>query len=309
MANLKQFGFQLSAHTDPNRCFSKASLRTVGCALVVLGIMLPWLGIATAQQEPSSLQKQVLEVAKLKKDSDEVPKWFTIVSVFLAGVASAGATVFVARRARHGALDQSVHDKRLDSYPKLVVATARLALYFPSDDPPDPSSDPSAASIGPKDCSAMGQAMTAWYFGGGGLLLTVEARDAYFRLARALTLASLAKKLRVPMFPKDAKDISVEKVKEYRANLARKLKLKLDDIKLDVIENWSFGDPGSEEDNSVVRFKDFIFLQQLSSDLRTKLSEDLRSRRRPNGRRFRTWIRTWIQKTMVVFTSLWPRSS
>jgi hypothetical protein len=239
--------------------------------------MLPWLGIATAQQEPSSLQsrktdlevqKLGLEVAKLKEDRGELPKWLTGVLGLLVGVVGTAASVWAARRARLGALDQSVHDKRLESYPNLVKATARLALYFPSNDPP-------AASIGPKECAAMGQAMSAWYFDGGGLLLSTEARDAYFRLARALTRASLAEELRVPMFPKDAEGISAEKVDDYRAELAQA-------FDLDDVERWSFGDPGSEDEKPALRFKDFVFLQRLSSTLRTKLSEDLHSRRRPS---------------------------
>ena len=274
MTNLKQFGFQLSAHTHPNRCFSTASLRAAGCALVVLAIMLPWLGIAIAQQERSSpqsykegleIEKLELEVAKLKKDSDEVPKWVPIVALILVGVLSGVVTILVARRTRRGALDQSVHDKRLNLYPKLVEATARLALYFPSDDPPP-------VSIGREDCRAMGRAMSEWYFGGGGLLLSVNARDAYFRLARALTRASF-KKLRVPKFPTNSNDISKEDVDIYRKELGGKRVLRK-------VEKWCFEVPEPEKGNAG-QFRDFIFLQYLSSDLRTKLTKDLRSRRPP----------------------------
>lgn len=221
MANLEQFGFHLLAHTDPSRCFSRASLRRAACALVVLGIMLPWLGIATAQQEPSSLQtskegleieKLQPEVAKLKNDRFKVG---SIVPAIL-GVVGIGftiiATFIVTRLTLHGALDQSVHDKRLESYPGLWNATASLALYFPSDDPPP-------VSTGPRDCRVMGRAISKWYFGGGGLLLSVDARDAYFRLARALTRASAVEELRVPIFPMDAEEISQEKVSEYREKL------------------------------------------------------------------------------------------
>jgi len=77
------------------------------------------------------------------------------------------------------------------------------------------------------------------------------------------------------MFPKDAEDISVEKVDKYRAELAPK-------FKLDDIENWSFGGIGSETEEIALRFKDYVFLQRLSSTLRSMLSEDLRSRRRPS---------------------------
>ena len=58
--------------------------------------------------------------------------------------------------------------------------------------------------------------MSDWYFEGGGLLMSVATRDAYFMLARALTRASLPKELIVPMFPNDAEYISVQKVNYYR---------------------------------------------------------------------------------------------
>ena len=104
--------------------------------------------------------------------------------------------------------------------------------------------------------------------------MSTEARDAYFRLARALTRASLAGELSVPVFPRDAEEISVEKVNEYRAELAAELDL-------DNVEKWKFGASGSETKKAAVKFKDFVFLQKLSSALRTKLSEDLRSRLAP----------------------------
>lgn len=121
----------------------------------------------------------------------------------------------------------------------------------------------------------MGRAMSYWYFGGGGLLMSVKARNAYFRLASALTRASLAEALRVPTFPTDALDISNEKVDKYRDELAQQ-------FDLDRVEDWSFGRAGLENEAPSRRFKDYIFLQRLSSALRTTLSEDLHSRRRPS---------------------------
>jgi hypothetical protein len=239
--------------------------------------MLAWSGTVAAQQGPDvsqSRQKQLeveklsLEVARLKES-----RWsFAGVLGFLAGVASgvagAAATIWVARRKRLGDLDQSVHDKRLAFYPQLVESAAPLAVYFPD-------SNLSTGALRPEDCKAIGRGMSKWYFEGGGLLLSVEARDAYFRLARALTRASSAGSLRVPTFPRDAEAISVKKLDEYRAKLAEKKDL-------DDVENWSFGCPGSEDDPTERKFQDYVFLQRLSSALRTKLTEDLRSRRRPS---------------------------
>ena len=234
------------------------------------GSILAWSVIATAQQEPIALedrkaelevQKLELEIARLAEDRAALPAWVTGILGLLVGAAGTAASVWAARRATLGALDQSVHEKRLELYPRLVEATAHLALYFPP-----------AKSVGPNECRVMGEALRTWYFAGGGILLSVEARDAYFKLVRALTRASLAAQLSVPAFPQDAEDISAESVDRYKAELAR-------ERNLDDVDEWVFGGAGSE--TSAHRFKDFVFLQRLSSNLRTKLSEDLRSRRRP----------------------------
>ena len=120
----------------------------------------------------------------------------------------------------------------------------------------------------------MGEKIRVWYFEGGGLLMSTTARDAYFVLARALTRASLAEQLSVPEFPKHANDISVHAVDQYRRELAGR--------GLDDVEKWAFGSSGSETQQPALRFKDFIFLQKHSSALRTELSADLHSRRRPS---------------------------
>jgi hypothetical protein len=227
-------------------------------------------GVAAAQaQTPESRKAQLeekkleLEVAALakKQDQAEVPAWLTGFLGLILGAVGTGVSVWAARRARQGALDQEVHKKRIESYPHLVNATSKLALYFPP-----------ASPLGPEDCRAMGEKIRAWYFEGGGLLMSTTARDAYFVLARALTRASLAERLSVPEFPKHADDISVHAVDQYRRELAG----------LDDVEEWVFGGAGSEAQTPALRFKDFVFLQKHSSALRTELSADLHSRRRPS---------------------------
>jgi hypothetical protein len=116
--------------------------------------------------------------------------------------------------------------------------------------------------------------MSDWYFGDGGLLLSTDARDAYFTLARALTRASLAEELRVPLFPRDAALVSAAQLDDYRCQLARR-------YDLDNVELWRFDGPASEADTAAERFRDFVMLQSLSSALRTSLATDLRGRRRP----------------------------
>src|SRR5437016_14447223 len=100
----------------------------------------------------------------------------------------------------------------------------------------------------------MGETMRTWYFAGGGLLMSTEARDAYFALARALTRASLATHLRVPTFPKDAQKVSKEAIDTYQGDLKG--------CRLDDVEYWDFGGSESESENDAQRFKDFVFLQK-----------------------------------------------
>jgi hypothetical protein len=243
-------------------------------AAVLVSTLLP-TSILGAQQASENiqtrraaleLQKLELEIANLK--SQAVPSWLFGVLGLLVGIAGTATSLLVARHARFGALDQSVHDQRLKTYPNLVKATAPLALYFPA-------YRSAEGTLEPEECSEIGKAISQWYFIEGGLLLSEESRHAYFKLARALTRASLARNLSVPRFPGDAEEISAEKVDEYR----RRLPSRLD---LNDVERWSFGATASQALSPEARFKDYILLQSLSSSLRTSLSEDLRSRRRPS---------------------------
>jgi type IV secretory pathway TrbD component len=265
----------------------------LGAALLVLSLGLSCLQIATAQPqsntappEPGSVerrkaelevQKLELEVAKLKEVHADWPTWVPALFGLLLAAMSIPASFWAARRARKGELDQATHEKRLASYPHLVEATSPLALYFPGSDP-----DGGTASLSQSKCRAMGLGMSKWYFAGGGLLLSEEARDAYFNLARALTHACFEEGLKVPNFPDDSRHISREKIDEYidkfRSELGQQLKPAL--IKVD---EWTFGGSAPEREDSIpYKFKDYVFLQQLSSALRTKLSKDLYSRERPS---------------------------
>ena len=77
---------QSSTRTAPNRSFFKGSLRTIGCTLVFLSIVLPWIGTSAAQQEPNNVQsrkvelevqKLELEINKLTEDRGKLPKRIT----------------------------------------------------------------------------------------------------------------------------------------------------------------------------------------------------------------------------------------
>jgi hypothetical protein len=158
----------------------------------------------------------------------------------------------------------------MKTYPGLVEVAAPLAIYFP---PPE-----SAEPLGPRQCREMGREMSHWYFSHGGLLLSEGSRPAYFLLARALTRASISDRVSAPVFPGDAEAISVESLDRYRKELACP---KVPNPEF--VEQWTFGLTAVPDTLPAQRFRDYVFLQWLSSTLRTTLSEDLRSRRRPAG--------------------------
>jgi len=237
-------------------------------------LMLPLAGTALGQQ-PSALEadKLALEVEKLRSDlASDWLKWGVPLITLFLGLASAAGTFLVARWTRANSLDQATHEKRLECYPKLVQATKRFALYFPE-----------GGQFSPGDCTIMGHEMSNWYFKEGGILMSTKARDAYFKLARALTRASRAKALCFPKIPDDAEHISAELGKRYRQLLCMPRS-----IGIEYINDWKFGSPQPQMGHGISErvlhqdFKDYILLQFLSSDLRTELSGDLKSRRRPS---------------------------
>ena len=248
-------------------------LRRLHLACAPLAIVFVVSGaIVLAQQSQDALQtrKAELEIEKLQLEVNKLKTpllldWLPVILGLVVGVLGAASTIWVARRSQFAALDQSVHEKRLELYPQLVEAAAPLAVYFPAYG--------QSSSLDPAACSTMGKAMSRWYFSGGGLLLSRQSRDAYFKLTRALTKASRAAEIRAPRFPDDAEDISVDLLRAYRKSFSN----------LDNIDDWTFGSPTVPVDEPAGRFKDYVFLQRLSSDLRTALAEDLGSRRRPVG--------------------------
>ena len=238
--------------------------------VVAAALMLLCSSGAAAQQPSVDLQERQVapqveklerEINALKRAENPLRSWLPVVIGLVAGVIGAAGSLVVARRTRLGGLDQSVHDAQLEAYPRLVEATAPLALYFPGQ-----------PSIRPSDCRQMGRSMSDWYFRNGGLLLSSKARDAYFRLMRALTRASLADELRAPVFPRDADLIDERQLDCYRSQLQPH--------NLDDVEGWTFGE-SLTGDTPSERFRDFVMLQGLSSALRTSLAADVRSRRLP----------------------------
>jgi hypothetical protein len=270
-------------------------------AICILG--LPVIAAALGQsQEELQTQKLQLEIAALQKLATEheqrrqlelrklereismlerqPPPWLspvlsvgaTLLSVFggliagFLGATKAATSAFnVARSNREGELDQAVHEQRLNVYPLLVQATAPLAIYFPGH----------TGALGPQHCEKIGSAMSKWYFAGGGILLSTEARNAYFTIVRALTRASRATELRTPSFPDDAADVSGTVLGQFRKNLAINTAAPL-------VDTWHFGLEVPASAPLEQKFRDYVFLQYLGSSLRTELASDIRSRRRPD---------------------------
>ena len=284
--------------------------------LIVVGLVLSWEAAASAQQDWDTLQlrKAALEVDRLTFEVDKLKRelqhkaelesqkleleakkldrelgWWGIglaiasgpLVSLLVGAIAAFATVRVAGRNASSALkvahrnqiaelDQATHEKRLESYPELMTATSPLAIYFPEE------------PLNQRRCGAIGREISKWYFK-SGLLLSGEARDAYFRLAHALTLAAEEKELCVPLVPYGGNEISGEKIKQYRRELF-KIENPTDKVEEPpdkAVENWIFGPVNGQPKTDAYKFKDYVFLQTLSSWLRTRLTEDLSSRRRP----------------------------
>lgn len=247
-------------------------------ALLAALLLLSAVTAVAATLEQAQLDKLQLEIAALQRAA-QVPVWLSplggLAVGLLVGLLSAGgawhaayrgriSTLELAQRSRLGELDQAVHEKRIEVYARLAEATEPLALYFPPQ-----------AQLGPSHCAAMGEALRSWYFQHGGLLMTVDSRDAYFALARALTLGAGAESLAAPVFPTDAAQVSKELVDAYRQALAP--------LRLRDVEAWRFGPVADADASTAKRFKDFVFLQTLSSDLRTALSKDVHGRRPPAG--------------------------
>jgi hypothetical protein len=164
------------------------------------------------------IEKAGLEIGKLQEENGS-GRWIpvaAIVASFLAGLIGAGVSLFVARLQKKQSLDQATHEKRLECYPHLTKAMAKLALFFPRTNPGG------ADQIDRNECLNIGRAMSDWYFNTGGLLLSTNARDAYFLLMRCLAKASDSdgtKPLKTPRFDQYAERVSDTKMDVYRMML------------------------------------------------------------------------------------------
>jgi hypothetical protein len=235
----------------------------------------------TAQEESNTAaletRKLELEIARLEQELGEWSTWDPFIlggagALFAASIA-ASASIWVANRTRRGTLDQAVHEKRLEYYPRLVKVAAPLALYFPN------------SVIDQAACGEIGIEMRELYFSGGSLLMSEEARDTYFLLALALTLASTVdRQLDVPSREDYYSKVDSFVIGKYRRTLripTRWHRKKRSRRRMEaLIRDWKFGE--GKRDCIAHSFKDYVLLQAISSELRAALTEDLHSRRLPS---------------------------
>jgi hypothetical protein len=137
---------------------------------------------------------KLIEIKKLSQDFVFGDRWGPAIIAVIGGVIggllsgalaayatdlwarrNALAAVNAAREKQAADLDQATHEKRLESYQGLWKHTSPFAIYFPEWTPPWGRPDRHKRE-------QIGQAISRWYFE-SGLLLSAEARDAYFRLA------------------------------------------------------------------------------------------------------------------------------
>jgi hypothetical protein len=106
--------------------------------------------------------------------SDLIPAVIAAVAAITAAAISFVNGLRVNKLTALAELDKAVHEERLKVYPKLIGATAPFALYFSQVD-----------SITQDVCKQVGNAISAWYFNEGGLLLSSKSRDAYFFVGKS----------------------------------------------------------------------------------------------------------------------------
>jgi hypothetical protein len=209
----------------------KANLFPFLCLAAALLMISPPLAGAQVETSVQQAQKTELEIIKLRQEIAQLEKpaakpgldwdwWLGHVGSFIVG----GLATWAGLRQRQGATDHPVHEKRLATYPELVKMTAPLAIYFQDTGGRD------HVKLGPAKCGEIGHSMAKWYFDGGGILMSVEARNAYFSLAQALTRASKSNELLAPTFPDDSEHVSHKSVDVYRSLLFANIQPSLDRI-------------------------------------------------------------------------------
>jgi hypothetical protein len=97
-----------------------------------------------------------------------------LLGTIAGAVSTAMATRLQMRRELEFAYDRQLRAERLDRYVELHRATAAFPRYWPDENPTR------------KRFSEVLEELNHWYFAGGGLFLTDEAREAYIELLNAI---------------------------------------------------------------------------------------------------------------------------
>jgi hypothetical protein len=283
----------------------------IGLLLILIFVASPLATVETAACGQSCVRAEVMaappQPAAPGRWALDLAWWFAVVT----GGTGFAVSLLTGHRQRRGPVDIKIHEERIKQYQAMVTNTAPLAIYFPV------AGGNGKSRLTPDACAKMGQAASSWYFAHGGNLMSGETRDAYMRFARGLTAASLSNSLAAPEYPADSVEISDDRLNDYREKLLNDvapemaskaaeepplpwlksaLSWLLDQpnpqrkkiarmgyalASSEVVKEYKFGVAAAKDAPAYQRFRDYVFLQNLSSKLRTALAEDLRSRRRP----------------------------
>jgi hypothetical protein len=109
-----------------------------------------------------------------------------VVPALIALVAGVGVALVEARRNLETQYDIDLRKERIGAYQELWACFEPVAFYSP----PGP--------VTFKTVREISKTMREWYFTKGGLFLSTEARDVYFRLQRELTKTAHAHRVGIP---------------------------------------------------------------------------------------------------------------
>ncbi|MBT8409512.1 MAG: hypothetical protein KJN93_07795 [Alphaproteobacteria bacterium] len=232
--------------------------------------------------------KTYLEIAKLEWETGP-GRYVSIATPLLVVLVGAGLAAWFDRRLKAAELRfTELTSARKDAYAEAFGHLKPTALYFP---PAARAETGNQATTGrhiltPGDCEKMGAALSDWYFGEGGVLMSRRARDAYFALAHALARASVAKALHSPQvsdakFMVDIPDLAVRQkalgidIPAMLGSGATATPSKSPGSRGSgaAVGDWKFNS-GTETDP----WRDFILIQSLASAFRTRLTDDIESR-------------------------------
>jgi hypothetical protein len=216
----------------------------------------------------AELEKLSAEIVKLKFENGPLGRWLGAVVIpfgigalgFAASLIAARWTIRSERRKTleqiNAMAGQETHKKRLDCYAEVMKAMSPLALFFPDDHKLDRFR-----------CLQIGKALSNWYYTTGGLFLSVEVREEYFRLMRALTKASLSDTILAPDWNQYAESINDRTMGEYRKLLNLSIE-KWDgnteeEKTKTAVDRWEFGKKWSQDEKQ--KLKEWYLLQKIGA--------------------------------------------